>query len=310
MTTPVTLYGTQSNGETLPVQVNEFGRLVAEGLQGSEGQQGPKGDKGDPFTYDDFTPEQLDALKGEPGADGEGVPQPYGAEGSVLTIVDGAPAWAESTGPGPEPEPEPTDDGVTVISEPYDPGPQKTCFRNQTGGVINPPNGWDEAARALPSWGTTEAQQDIMGVSAWQTTNFTTRFNLENALGKALEIDWVLKFDTSAVVNARTFVTPSLPNLSVVSEPSGWNTVANGTNYRLRKYRWLCNRDTYSELEMYFWNSIQNLINRDSEYAMCTRWNLVDAGRVALDLQLEREAKLKARRRRLAEKRSKRTNSD
>lgn len=31
------------------------------------GPQGPKGDKGDPFTYDDFTPEQLAALTGPKG---------------------------------------------------------------------------------------------------------------------------------------------------------------------------------------------------------------------------------------------------
>lgn len=28
------------------------------------------GEKGDPFTYEDFTPEQLEALKGEPGEKG------------------------------------------------------------------------------------------------------------------------------------------------------------------------------------------------------------------------------------------------
>jgi len=33
MTNPVILLGTQSNGETLPVQVNAFGALVAEGLE-------------------------------------------------------------------------------------------------------------------------------------------------------------------------------------------------------------------------------------------------------------------------------------
>ena len=43
MTDPVVLLGTQSNGETLPVQVNELGQLVAEGLQGPEGPQGPPG---------------------------------------------------------------------------------------------------------------------------------------------------------------------------------------------------------------------------------------------------------------------------
>ena len=58
-------------------------------VQGPKGEQGPKGDKGDtgpqgeqgpqgkPFTYSDFTQEQLEALKGpkgdkgEPGKDGE-----------------------------------------------------------------------------------------------------------------------------------------------------------------------------------------------------------------------------------------------
>lgn len=43
MTEPVILLGTQSNGETLPVQVDEFGRLVAEGLQGPTGPPGPPG---------------------------------------------------------------------------------------------------------------------------------------------------------------------------------------------------------------------------------------------------------------------------
>ena len=41
------LYGTQSNGETLPVQVNSFGQLVAQGLDGAKGEKGDKGDMGD-----------------------------------------------------------------------------------------------------------------------------------------------------------------------------------------------------------------------------------------------------------------------
>ena len=43
MSDPVILLGTQSNGETLPVQVDAFGRLVAEGLQGPDGPPGPPG---------------------------------------------------------------------------------------------------------------------------------------------------------------------------------------------------------------------------------------------------------------------------
>ena len=37
------LYGTQSNGETLPVEVNEFGQLIAKGIEGEQGPPGPPG---------------------------------------------------------------------------------------------------------------------------------------------------------------------------------------------------------------------------------------------------------------------------
>ena len=48
--------------------------------------KGDKGDKGDPFTYEDFTPEQLEALKGEkgdPGKEGIGIPK-GGFKGQIL----------------------------------------------------------------------------------------------------------------------------------------------------------------------------------------------------------------------------------
>ena len=44
----------------------EIGRVV--------GDTGPKGDTGDAFTYDDFTPEQLAALKGDTGDTGPADP--------------------------------------------------------------------------------------------------------------------------------------------------------------------------------------------------------------------------------------------
>lgn len=43
----------------------DFALLV--GMKGDTGPQGQKGDKGDPFTYDDFTEEQLAALTGPTG---------------------------------------------------------------------------------------------------------------------------------------------------------------------------------------------------------------------------------------------------
>jgi hypothetical protein len=44
--------------------------IVIPGAQGLPGEQGQRGPKGDPFRYEDFTPEQLEALKGPKGEDG------------------------------------------------------------------------------------------------------------------------------------------------------------------------------------------------------------------------------------------------
>lgn len=41
-----------------------------DGEKGEQGIQGRQGEKGEPFTYDDFTPEQLAALKGNQGDPG------------------------------------------------------------------------------------------------------------------------------------------------------------------------------------------------------------------------------------------------
>lgn len=68
---------------------------------GPPGPKGDKGDKGDPFTYEDFTPEQLAALvgppgpqgergeKGDPGADGlDGQSAGFGAPKATATKLD------------------------------------------------------------------------------------------------------------------------------------------------------------------------------------------------------------------------------
>lgn len=49
------------------------GDTGATGAAGPQGPQGIQGEKGDPFTYEDFTPEQLESLKGAPGESGSGV---------------------------------------------------------------------------------------------------------------------------------------------------------------------------------------------------------------------------------------------
>lgn len=72
-------------------------------------KDGEKGDKGDAFTYNDFTPEQLEALRGPAGKDGapgpEGKQGPQGPKGEDST-VPGPPGPAGKDGaPGPQGEP-------------------------------------------------------------------------------------------------------------------------------------------------------------------------------------------------------------
>ena len=88
MTNPVILLGTQSNGETLPVQVDATGRLVAEGLQGIEGPQGPKGDEGPP------------GPQGDPGEPGIILP-PDPFEGALLGWLNEGLAWVGGSVPIP-----------------------------------------------------------------------------------------------------------------------------------------------------------------------------------------------------------------
>ena len=82
MTDPVILLGTQSNGETLPVQVDGFGRLVAEGLQGPEGPAGENGQNGQ------------NGEPGPPGGDFPLPPDPY--EGALLGWLNGELSWIGS----------------------------------------------------------------------------------------------------------------------------------------------------------------------------------------------------------------------
>ena len=51
------------------------GEQGPQGIQGEQGPKGDKGDKGDPFIYSDFTPEQLEGLRGPQGIQGEQGPQ-------------------------------------------------------------------------------------------------------------------------------------------------------------------------------------------------------------------------------------------
>ena len=89
MTNPVILYGTQSNGETLPVQVDSTGRLVAEGLQGPEGPDGPPGGSF-PLPPDPYEGALLGWLNGGLSWVGSApIPIPEGVFGPITSYEEG-----------------------------------------------------------------------------------------------------------------------------------------------------------------------------------------------------------------------------
>lgn len=90
MTNPVILLGTQSNGETLPVQVDATGRLVAEGLQGEQGPPGPISGSF-PLPADPYEGALLGWLNGQLAWIGTPpVPVPEGVFGPISDVPDPA----------------------------------------------------------------------------------------------------------------------------------------------------------------------------------------------------------------------------
>ena len=59
----VTIEQVNGDKKIFVVRNGSKGSQGAQGEQGLQGVQGLKGDKGDPFTYDDFTPEEIENLK-------------------------------------------------------------------------------------------------------------------------------------------------------------------------------------------------------------------------------------------------------
>ena len=87
----------------MAIEIQAKNPTIQMGIQGPVGPIGPigpKGDKGDPFTYDDFTPEQLEQLKGP-----KGDPGPTYTAGTNITISADNVISATGGGGGSVPKP-------------------------------------------------------------------------------------------------------------------------------------------------------------------------------------------------------------
>jgi hypothetical protein len=189
------LYGTQSNGETLPVLVDQFGNLLAKGIEGQPGQPGQPGTPGEPGG---------EGPPGPQGDPGEGVPLPYGPDGAYLQIVDGVPAWAGVSPPGPEPEPD-LSVLCTNLWDDYVP-------RDSSNNVVTPadPTAW---LKATGTWGY-EDSQSFEGASQSvpnSENDFVSSdtFRLKESAGMILSVSYTRYFEALENVHYRVTVNES-----------------------------------------------------------------------------------------------------
>ena len=197
------LYGTQSNGETLPVLVDQFGNLLAKGIEGQPGQPGQPGTPGEPGGEGPPGP------KGDPG---EGVPLPYGGEGSSLIIANGEPAWSYP----PEPP------SLMIWTNSAD-----STATDDNNGLISPADN-AEYAKSLPSWLSTETESLAGCCIHWYDRGTTppatpskfVEFDFENSFSKVVTlyvISRAKRRDSGATYNKSLFSPVEGSNISEVN---------------------------------------------------------------------------------------------
>ena len=185
MSDPVILWGTQSNGETLPVQVNELGQLVAEGLQGPEGPIGPEGPPGPSGELPDgavdgnvLSWENGEATWADPPS---GLPEPMGIEGQIIQIVNSEPVWVTNNA-----VPNPSPNKITAVTGSTNCATGVGIFDDD--GVCQP-NGteWDTFARYLNCWRNLDPTIQT-GISSAASSRLTVSFDVEIQRDAVLEI--------------------------------------------------------------------------------------------------------------------------
>ena len=270
------LYGTQSNGETLPVLVDQFGNLLAKGIDGEPGQPGANGETGP---------------QGPPGPDGEGVPTPYGEEGNYLRIKDGAPSWEAGETPTP-----PGPMGPVIWTNISNSG----RLMDSSGNAISPEDPY-EYVTGLSSWGDNE-NFDKAGSSPFPITNPTggggdlqpaMNFEFEDMLGKVLTLLFCMDYRNSREAQQRitrecSFDDPQI-SLIAIDGPVYMENASSGVSYASWSVSYLFNREvTAASHSHHFYNS-----DMTSETLHFRGWDVIEAGTFAVNQQIEVKEQLR-----------------
>ena len=268
MTNPVILLGTQSNGETLPVQVDATGRLVAEGLQGQPGEPGQPGEAGPP------------GEQGPAGPPGAGVPE-GGTEGDYLQIIDGSPTW----GPWAEPPEPPPADYVALVNTGF------TSWGNQTlrgadGSIQTDQPDWDAYARSLPNYESPGKSKT--GMSSEGITELTFKVDLRGASAWYLKffIGWQILNSQGMSTNWTSRLTNNNDQVTSVVDQIDFNCGNSSKPSKLQQFTFLLTRPDLGEVEFRFTMSGNFVTNDATNFVSLQRYEVEEVARLGESPQL------------------------
>jgi hypothetical protein len=268
--------------------VDATGRLVAEGLEG------PPGEKGDSFTYEDFTPEQLEDLQGPPGPSGPDDLKPYGPENSYLIIQNGKPTWISG---GPDPEPPGPIDPVMLYDnrDQPDTGVNGFGMHSDDGSFFEPTTTWDAYARTQDFFTTPIAGVAGLGGSgkgggSW---SMSATFNIEDAIDKVLQIDIAVGMRTTKPgdITGQTLiqVLNDSDQLQTITD-STQISIGAGDEWKVHSFTWFPSRPTPGLVKFTVNGSpVYGGTNNTFLGAYFQRWTLVDPAAWFLQRYLRKE---------------------
>ncbi len=275
------LYGTQSNGESLPVLVDQFGNLMAKGIDGAAGEKGEQGEKGE---------------KGDPGPNEL---LPYGPELSYLAIQNGVPTWVfggggGGDGPGPDHDLVIFDNREASVS---------TCKNYGSWSaqqvLVDPPSSWDEYARTLPTWDTPTAQRTGIGGDNLKSgeTRFPFSLTLKGGFDKILQITVAYRQKQSnngGKYNSRTLeVLPDSDKLTVIDNGFKIKEFIGGDYQDVHTCAYLPQRADIGLVNFAVTCTVPELNGETSvTHAFVQRWEYVDASKYLLNRLLKAKDKL------------------
>lgn len=235
---------------------------------------------------------------GGDGGGGSGLPEPYGPEGSILSIENGEPAWTgvdllckDYVPPEPVPDAELVDNSAQ---------PSANCgLYDASGQKISLAEGWDDYCRELAIWETPPASYTKQGLSVNGSGNLQFKLALGKTFGRVVRISVFAQYQLANSgggnnASLNWYMTSNNENVVYVSGNSGVAGQPTGF-YKFRQdWVFLCNRDVMEEVTFNYYVSSSSLSNLGGHSASVRRWEVEDSGTFAVQNQMRLQEELEA----------------